>query len=232
MILERKVRKEVWLQRVKRQVWKELFKEIKSTYSNTWRNKWKAKDWRKPTRYVMHLKAQANIPSAKISLQTDKKSRQLLYAGQKPWNKIKGSSYFKAWPCFSQVSWKEFFHQTQVCPQPHSCQTATISGIHKAPSAPKALSSGTFHGPGGSQLVDLHQHHGFFFFLVNGDVCAVNPGISTQVSEPDIGVSKGKKSRLQGQDYWGSLLAWPRIHPVRIKKGYKMAFCYIQWTTL
>lgn len=37
------------------------------------------------------------------------------------------------------------------------------------------------------------QHHRFFFLLVDGNVCAVNPGICAQVSETDIGVSKGKQ---------------------------------------
>lgn len=44
-----------------------------------------------------------------------------------------------------------------------------------------------------SRLWAYFQHHRLLLFLVDGDVCAVYPGVGAQVSETDIGVPEGKQ---------------------------------------
>ena len=118
---------------------------------------------------------------------------------QKPWNKkvlvtSKALGSLQSGPLERTLSSHSSLPLTTLLPKQQKLQSPLLSicpqrgpFIREHETKRRQPSIGTYF-----------QHHGFFFFLVNGDICAVNPGISTQVSQPDIGVSKGKKIYILG----------------------------------
>lgn len=137
-----------------------------------------------------------NILPAKIILHTDMKSRQLLNLQGKS-HGIKGSGYFKK----PGLALSRSLGENSFTAFKFVYDYTLAKAIKCSYLLPDVSSREPFHQGAQDQRSQpssrtYFQHHRFFFFFVDGDICAVNPGISTQVSEPDIGVSEGEKKRI------------------------------------
>lgn len=139
----------------------------------------------------MYLNTQAGIPIAKAMA-------DMKWIAQQQGNKRKGLFIFKSLSWLHPGIWSlgiNFFITSSLVMTvllPKLKETKEQGNSPKFPMSPSVV-KGALLSEHEATFWTYLQHHRFFFLLVDGNVCAVNPGICAQVSETDIGVSKGRQ---------------------------------------